>query len=313
MKPIPVAFHIGPFRSTPTGSAWPSPSGSPTATSCRRLQRSGYPHRLGGQDVLLGHRVRRRRGAGAPRPLQPRLLRGQPRRHPRHLARRPLLLRRHPLRRPGRDPDRPAALPGAAARPGHRPRRPRAHGGVGHRPPARAPARWWPAVATARPSGSACTTPARSASGCRCPSSRPPRTSGSSACSSGGAAAGPLAGRHRPVRLPERDGDRRRHGAVGHRALLGRAPLAGRGRPPGLAAGPGGRHRAGGRGPGTLGRDPAALEPVAGRRRPGGARRRRRGRPGDGEDPGPPEPELRPGAPGTASLGSSGPGTADPR
>jgi phosphatidylglycerol:prolipoprotein diacylglycerol transferase len=33
----------------------------------------------------------------------------------------------------------------------------------------------------------------------------------------------------------------------------------------------------------------------------------------DGEDPGPLEPELRPGAPGTASLGSSGPGTADPR
>ena len=44
-----------------------------------------------------------------------------------------------------------------------------------------------------------------------------------------------------PLGVPERDGHRGRHGAVGHRALLGRTPVARRGRPSGLGPRPGGR------------------------------------------------------------------------
>jgi len=69
------------------------------------------------------------------------------------------------------------------------------------------------------------------------PSSRPWRTSSSTSCSSPRAPDRTLARRARPERVPARGGARGRHGAVGHRTVLGRAPLARRGRPSRLAPG----------------------------------------------------------------------------
>jgi len=54
MKPIPVAFHIGPLESTPMGSASPSPSGSPTSTS-NGGSNSGDSGRLAAVGLHLDH------------------------------------------------------------------------------------------------------------------------------------------------------------------------------------------------------------------------------------------------------------------
>ena len=110
-----------------------------------------------------------RRGAGAPRARPTSPTTGRPGRHLRHLARRPVVVRGHPLRGPRRASwHRPPALPAADARPGDGHRRPGAHGGAGRSAGCSGPSSRWPAAATRRTSGSACTTPARSASGSRC-------------------------------------------------------------------------------------------------------------------------------------------------
>ena len=106
------------------------------------------------------------------------------------------------LRRARRHREPATPVPGAAHPPLRRPHGSRAHGLLGHRPPARSPAddcRWWSSDPI---SGSGCTTPARSASGCPSPSSSPWRTSPSSPCScwwSVGSAARPRRSRRLPM------------------------------------------------------------------------------------------------------------------
>ena len=140
MRPVPVAFHIGPLEVHTYGIGL-------AVTFCLRLlvlrAAAGdprLPHRLADGGLRLGHRLGRGRGPGAARARQPRLLLVASGPDPGHLAGRAVVVRRPALRGPGGSRPHPAALPRAADHPGPRRRGARAHGRVEHGSAPRAPA-----------------------------------------------------------------------------------------------------------------------------------------------------------------------------
>ena len=110
-----VRVHL--LRAAPAQATATPPTGSCPSSSGSSSPRSSAPGRMHVLSNLSTYTQR-------------------PRRHPRRLARRPLLLRRAAPRRADRHHPHPAPLPRAPARPRPRPGRARAHGLLGHGPPA---------------------------------------------------------------------------------------------------------------------------------------------------------------------------------
>ena len=124
MRPIPVEFHIGPLQVHTYGIGLALTFWFGFVYFERRLRKNGYP-----TDwlvpvflwIILAAVV----GARAMHVLSNLSYYTQKAgRHPRHLARRALLLRRPAAGGAGRHHPDPAALPGAPAGPGARPRGP---------------------------------------------------------------------------------------------------------------------------------------------------------------------------------------------
>ena len=238
MKPIPVAFHIGPLEVHTYGIGLALTFWFGFTYFERRLRKQRLPHRLVRARVPLDHPGRGRRRPGHARAVQPELLHANPGdilavwhgglssfggllvAVPTGII---LTRRRCPELPLGRALD--LAAPVLMAVLGHGPAaRPPAHGGR-RRPPDPPVVRH----VLRRPAGPAAARADLPGAGGlrRLPDPHRDR-----------APARPLARRHAPHRLPRRDRARHRHGAVGHRALSRRAPVARRGRPPRLGPGP---------------------------------------------------------------------------
>ena len=171
VKPIPVAFHLGPtahrdphLRHRAGGDVLVR---LPVLRATAAVQR--LPDRVVHRRVPVDRGRLDRRRPPAARAGEPLDLHRRPRRDHPGVARRPVVVRRAVVRRPHRRDPGPPSLSRSSPSCAPWTSWPPCSWRRGVSGACSVPSSWWRAAGIPPTSGSACTTPARSASACRCP------------------------------------------------------------------------------------------------------------------------------------------------